>query len=264
MQEAKVLVVCVDYFSHVETRAYIKRIKSLPKSTSVDIVVVCNSGFVDFNSDGMSGVYVYDFNYNLGYMEAAHKGIQRYLETNVMPSWIILSNTDIEFPDSSFFEKLKLDSRLNNIIAPDIVTLDKVHQNPFLINRPSSIKLKILTIIYSCFILNEFYSFFSTLRKKYFMVNRSVPSCGIYAPHGSFIIFGRDYFLNSPTLEHPTFLYGEELHIAERARLKSMKVIYDNAYNIKHNEHVTTSKISNFEKAKIMKRSLVTILKEYY
>ncbi|MGL5102054.1 MAG: hypothetical protein ACRC6N_05860 [Plesiomonas sp.] len=262
MKKNKVLIVCVDYFSEVETRSYIKKVKDIAEY--VDIVVVCNSGLIDFSRNYNHGVYAYDFNHNLGYMEAAHQGLKMYLKENSMPDWIILSNTDIDFPNADIFDRLRLDLRLDSVIAPDIVTLDGIHQNPFLKKRPSFAKIKFLTIIYSSSILNKIYSLLSLLRKKKFFGTMDGLGSDIYAPHGSFIMFGRDYFTVSPTLEHPTFLYGEELHIAERARLKSMRIIYDKDYSIMHREHVTTSKIPGFSKAKIMRDSLLAILKEYY
>lgn len=260
MDKNKILIICVDYFSEVETRSYIKKVKDIAEY--VDVVVVCNSGLISVNYT--DGVYVYDLNDNLGYMEAAHQGLNMYLKQNPMPDWIILSNTDIDFPNPDIFDRLRLDSRLDCVIAPDIVTLEGIHQNPFLKKRPSFTKIKFLTIVYGSSILNKIYSSLSLLRRN--KCFRSVEMAGesIYAPHGSFVMFGRDYFTVSPTLEHPTFLYGEELHIAERARLKSMRVIYDKDYSIMHREHVTTSKIPSFSKAKIMRDSLLAILKEYY
>ena len=65
-------------------------------------------------------------------------------------------------------------------------------------------------------------------------------------------------------LDHPTFLYGEELFIAERAARLGMKVIYDDRYQVLHAEHITTSKMTSEFRAKTLKESLISFIKYYY
>jgi hypothetical protein len=64
----------------------------------------------------------------------------------------------------------------------------------------------------------------------------------IYAPHGSFIVFSREYFDRGGTLAHVPFLYGEEIMVAETARRLNLAVVYDPGFQIKHVEHSTTGK----------------------
>ncbi|WP_278181986.1 glycosyltransferase family 2 protein [Escherichia coli] len=234
----------------------------------VHVILVLNSGCNGFNSDflNLERLFVYDFNKNLGYMQGASEGIKAYLKSNDLPDWIVLSNTDITFSDNCFFERLSNDGRKNIIIAPNIISADGVHQNPFLKHRLTLKKLKFLIAVNSFKFTAVAYSYLAKLKTLIKANNKKKPSSPleIYAPHGAFIIIGSLYFSKGENLDHPTFLYGEELFIAERAARLGMKVIYDDRYQVLHAEHITTSKMTSEFRAKTLKESLISFIKYYY
>src|SRR5262249_2176510 len=62
----------------------------------------------------------------------------------------------------------------------------------------------------------------------------------IYAPHGSFIAFRRTYFERGGSLNHPVFLFGEEIFVAETARRLGLTISYDRRLEVIHREHKST------------------------
>lgn len=262
-----ILLICVDYHSTQETTNFIDCLQRMPGKP--EVILVCNSGSQQFDAlKSKANIHIFDFERNAGYMHGAYLGYKAYIEKNDVPDWVILSNTDISFPEQDFWLKLGADERNDSIIAPDIISADGVHQNPFARTRLPASKLKFLKRIYSNVISFKLYELFSNLKKAFIKKTPSSESQShnieIYAPHGSFIIIGGEYFKRGGSLEHPNFLYGEELFIAERARQRNIKIFYDRSYKIMHAEHVATGKMGSTFKAQCLKDSLSTILKEFY
>lgn len=262
----KILIICVDYNSASDTTTFVNSVMDM--NPLVEVVLVLNSGKDEFEERFFERkrLYTYNFDSNLGYMQGAHNGLQAYLENHALPDWIILSNTDISFPDKTFFDRLSKDSRQCSIIAPDILSSDGVHQNPFLKRRVTKEKLQFLTKINSYKTAAFCYNLLAKIKLKYKIKHyKPMPaSSTIYAPHGSFIIIGSSYFIQGETLEHPAFLYGEELIIAERAARSGVSIIYDSSYKIEHAEHVATGKMTSAFRSKALKDSLDAVLKEHY
>jgi hypothetical protein len=73
----------------------------------------------------------------------------------------------------------------------------------------------------------------------------NVESCEVYAAHGSFIIFHRNYFLERNDFSHKPFLFGEEISVAENLRSSQLKAVYWPDLKIKHQEHQSTGRIPN-------------------
>lgn len=259
------VVICIDYNSCDETRTYISTL--LEMNSYIHVILVCNSGKEKFSKSFLSKnrLYVYDFGENLGYMNAACMGFKEYLKKNTIPDWVVLSNTDITFASKDFFTVLGNDNRLNCIIAPEIISADGVYQNPFLCRRPTKIKMYLLRFIYSFTFLFKCYSLLSRLKTSLICKNKKIDDVRlIYAAHGSFIIISGDCFKSKFTLEHPAFLYGEELILAERSRLNNIATIFDPKYKIIHHEHVSTGKLASRFKAECLKNSISCVIKDYY
>jgi len=67
----------------------------------------------------------------------------------------------------------------------------------------------------------------------------------IYAPHGSFMILGASYFQKGGNLRHGTFLYAEEILVAETARDLGLRIRYVPALEVRHAEHASVSASPN-------------------
>ena len=262
----KILLLCVDYNTVNTTKNFLNSI--LSTNTNFDLSLTCNSGI-----DGFEGyvdnnqVHIFDSKDNLGYMEGASQGFKNYLSSNTMPDWIILTNTDVEFDVNQTYNYLsKLEG--NEILAPAITTLDGVSQNPFLVARPKKRKIKFLKFVYSYKVLYLIYNLLFAIKSK---LNKNLNyhreqrlPLNIFAPHGAFVIFPKKYFEKGGDLTHPTFLYGEELIIGERAKNLNLPIVYCPEIKITHHEHVATSSKGGILKAKCLSNSLKYILKQYY
>jgi len=74
---------------------------------------------------------------NLGYFGAARRAQRWMFEQGLDPDWMILSNSDIEIREPSFFEALSRKSGRSGVLAPAIRAPGiRADQNPYLVQRP--------------------------------------------------------------------------------------------------------------------------------
>lgn len=271
----RALFICVDYNSEHHTRAFVKNIFDQQYSGQIDVVVVCNGladGLYELEawSKGNRRVSILKLEGNVGYFPGLQSGFDFYLAKNGMPDVVVVSNVDIQILENNFLEKLSELEYTYDILAPKIVNLDGLSQNPFLRRRVPELKLKFLAFVYSYYPLFLLYRLAFRLKcsvLSVFNVRRLQHSTGrsvIYAPHGSLIILNHTYFDKGGDLKHGCMLYGEELFLAETSRRKHMLVIYDQQFTVLHNEHVATGLLENKSKMKHMRLSIEHILKRFY
>ncbi len=269
----KILVICVDYQSENETISYVSDIRSQSISDQIDIIVVCNSGTqkLDRALSNFSDIYLYDFHQNMGYFPAADAGLQEYLKVNEMPKLVIVSNTDIRIKQDRFFDKLLNAPYCFDVLGPSIINLIGQDQNPFIRKRLTISKLKFLLNVFRFYPLYYLYSYLSNIKikiksgfQKTDVGDNDLRHESIYAPHGSFIVFAQSYFSKGGDLSHDSFLYGEELYVAETAIKYSMNVVFEKSLCIEHLEHVTTGLIGSRKKAKYLYDATKHILIKFY
>jgi GT2 family glycosyltransferase len=248
----RALVLCVNYASDAETAAFVRACLELEGSEHVHVVVVDNSGSFEgppdlASRDGWSVVRPPE---NLGYFGGAAAGFEEYLREAAIPEWVVVSNTDIEFPDPQFFTRLwQRHPHGSAIIAPCIFSpIQERDQNPFMRTRPPRARL-----VFYLWLGRHPWAFVGYVRmarakqRIWRWACRSGPRRAasdtpfpIYAPHGSLVIFPRRYFEAGGTLRHGAFLYHEELFVAESGRQHDVPVLYDPALKVIHREHATT------------------------
>ncbi len=276
-ENRQLLVICVNYNNNKDTIDFSDHILSLQSTHNLNLLVIDNS---NSGNDALklllpkdSRIQLLHPEKNLGYFGAASWGLSQYLLTSKLPEWIIVSNTDIVFPDSAIFSKLFefYPSGFYGIVAPKIHSLQAASdQNPFMKYRPAKSRILFYKTIFRYYPLSLFYQLLSLIRKN---TNLSLPKkttskeelrINIYAPHGSFIIFHRSYFDAGGNLNHGSFLFGEEIFIAETVRRLSLKVQYDPRIVVNHNEHSTTSFIKNRMIGKYLSNTYDYIYKEFF
>lgn len=289
MNSKSILTICVNYKNDIETANFLKNILLLNGYMEQTVLVVNNSHPLN-ESPNILLKYACDHRVivkysknNLGYFGGANWGLQEYLRENILPEWIIISNTDIEFPDRDLFIKLSsyYDSSFPAVIAPDIKLQSNIfsassfaHQNPYLLKRPSRKYFKFMKWITTFYPLYISYDICGGIKNKivnniYKVKNNDTESryefpLEIYAPFGAFIIFHRSYFENNGNLGHGVFLFGEEIYIAEKVRELEMKVIYDNRLQVIHNEHSSLMQINSRKKAVYTREAVNYLLDNYF
>lgn len=170
---------------------------------------------------------------NLGFARGNNLGVLFSLK-HFDVQFYLFSNNDLRFISNDVVEKLiaKL-SELPNIgvIGPKIVGLDGLPQSP--INYLSFFKKWFIGIYISPYVGTK-------LRKLIYGKNYNKFSEGIYySLMGCFLIVKKDDFLKVGMFDSNTFLYGEEVILAERMALINKKCYFLPSVEILH-EHDQT------------------------
>lgn len=209
---------------------------------------------------------------NLGYFGGAQVGFEHLRGESGVPDWLIVCNDDIRF-DAKFFQLLRKRPAIDDVgvVAPDvIVEASGRHQNPFLRRRPSKAKLQFLLLVHSARWLMAGFLLLRRLRPHMDSPDSGAagasvkPAKNIYAPHGSCMIFHRSYFERGCSLSYPSFLYYEELFVAETSARRKLKIEFDPALRVIHAEHTTTGRLPSARMMDYVRDSLAFVLREYF
>jgi GT2 family glycosyltransferase len=203
---------------------------------------------------------------NTGYLGAANFALQKYSETHPLPGYVVLSNVDMHFLHNDSLQNILSTSPPDaDVIGPGVVSSENNKPlNPFYSERISAAKLKFLISIFSFYPAYLAYQFLSLVSK--YMPGRGKQNndAYVYALHGSMMIFRKSYFEKGGTFNFGSFLFGEELFIAEICRRQGMKSFYNSKVEIIHDEHSTTGLIKKPKYIKWMRDSLSYIYNTYF
>ena len=237
---------------------------------------------VEFKEYANNGrLIIYKPNDNLGYYGAANFALHRYQEKNSLPDWVVVSNTDVKIVDKYFFNNLINKYQSNQkaiIVSPHIQSSESsVEWVSYQKERASVNTIKIKRLIYNAYPLLVAYDFYTyarwLLRHKLFAVfytdkqNTNSSKGGeftVYAPAGAYTIFKKSYFLAGGTLNSGTFLYGEEVFVAEVARKLRIDVYHDPSLRITHKGYATTNLFNSSSVLKYKKDAMNYIHNEFF
>jgi Predicted glycosyltransferases len=151
------------------------------------------------------------------------------------------------------------------ILAPAIFSSKtKKDLNPFMVNRINNWD----KVYYSIFYLNSItgliiYKFRKFLKMIATIFNSSnTKRKFIYAPHGSFIIFSKNFFQSGGYLDQNLTMYGEEFTTGEIANKLKIPIYYEPDIEVVHVEH-SSNKINWFNNFYLTKKAFYYFLKEY-
>lgn len=269
MKTPQVLFIIINYFNESEVEVFIRHLKKQPLEDYHLLIV--NNGSDDENkliqiSNNMDKITVLHPGKNIGYLGGAKYALTNWLNKNQqVPEFTILCNTDIEFASSDFFNILVKETA--DIIGPCIrSSKNNSFQNPYYKNRITKNKLIMLHRVYSFYPAYLLYQSLALIKsiliKNHPYESQTVQP--IYAVHGSFMIFKNTFFMKGGNFNYESFLYGEEIFIAEIARQYSMQVIYDPNLKIVHHEHSTTGTFKKQSHIRFMKKSIEWLSKTFY
>jgi GT2 family glycosyltransferase len=243
----KILHISVNYKNDEQTRNFLRKIMSLPGSESVLFCVVNNSAksveddsFSEFAMDARFRLI--NAPANLGYFGAAQMAYLRFKDH--FSDWCLVSNTDMRIEDDNFYEKLlgyQVSENLG-VLAPAIISeITKKDSNPYMKNRPQKGRMHFYAVIFSNYLLCQIYqtlAYFKDQLRSFLSVG-SDSSIGrsIYAAQGAFFIFNKRYFAKGEDLSHASFLYGEEITVAEKCRRQNLEIQYEPELRVWHQEH---------------------------
>lgn len=178
---------------------------------------------------------------NLGYFGAAEWARAR-LDTNSY-SWIAVTNTDVVLDSPDFLASLaSFTQNRVGVVAPAIYgSSSRSALNPYMHARPTLRKSQLRQLM-----LNNVAFAQATVVLSHFKrrgaKGRSVPEAetDIYAAHGCFMLFGVAFFEAGGTFIHDSFLFGEEITIAEFSRHHNLRTVFVPNLTVKHTEHAST------------------------
>ncbi len=217
---------------------------------------------------------------NLGYFGSANFGFEHYCRAHPeLPRWVVVSNVDLQFLDNDFFANLQdlEGDRDVGVVAPRIWSKRwNSDINPKIVHRPARRRMLFYRCIFASYFLQNSYELLSAARKTVRHGLRTLPQPAarlsldqdgprpIYAPHGSCMVFHGRFFLRGGTLKYGSFLFGEEIFVAETARKLGLSVVYFPKSWVMDDEHASTGIIRSRRIARYMSESTTYLVERYW
>ncbi len=249
----KVTFFCVNYHSYDFTVRFLRSVDiaacQVP-DVEVEVFVGDNTPeeYQDVETKEFTHIRVTVFPYhrNLGYLGCIFRMMADLGWTDVVRAdYIVFSNVDLTL-DNSFFKELMRSQLPSDLawLAPDVYTprLDR-HDNPFMMTRPTQMSFIKWELMYACPFL------FGLLEKIYDRKTsqRQNPSSimPIYAGHGSIMMFTGAFLSRHINLQFPSFMYAEEIYMAELVRANLLKVYYVPTVRVENVGEASTGLLGN-------------------
>jgi len=155
------------------------------------------------------------------------------------------------------------------VVAPMILSMkNEAELNPKYRQRLSEGKLRRLHWIYAHRLTYAIFNELARVKEAFCKWGRRLPPAGItsipiYAAHGAMFIFADvEFFLRLPAF--PCFLFGEELFIAEEARIARVSVVYEPSLRVRDVRHASISQLPDDFRRSLSLKSVKFILNQYY
>ena len=266
----KIVNIIVCYNNPDEIKDYLKELASLDKCEEILVVIVENAESPQYNFCEEANNSRIQIRYirspkNIGYMKGLLYGY-KMIENEINPEWVVLSNSDIQYPQKNIFLKL-LEKEYKDVccIGPDIFVPETgEHQNPGVINRFTRHKIKSYCAIFSNVLTGGFYIYLSRVKKKLKHFTKDHVPKNIYLVHGAYMIVSPQLMSEMTNFEFKPFLYNEELYVSEMAIRIKKNIYYDPNLQIIHNEHSVTKKLNVKKKAKLLHESYLWIRNTFF
>ncbi|HPD54248.1 MAG TPA: hypothetical protein PLI08_09910, partial [Bacteroidia bacterium] len=152
------------------------------------------------------------------------------------------------------------------VAAPAVhSTLSGHQQNPFREERVSITYLKFIRFVYSFYPLYLLYQLLAYV-KRFFRMERTAKGAmrNVYAVHGTFFAFSREFFSRGGSLQYGSFLFGEELFVAEQLAGWQSACRYVPELQIEHREHASTGRFKSPRMVKYMQESTDYLIREVF
>ena len=280
MNQAGILIIGVIYNTYAETLRYLESLSSVTPGTFT-LILVDNSdkppapGFLE-KIKTYPFLHYFHTGKNMGYFGGAREGLKHYLGKYAdYPLWILVTNVDIVFTPQFFTRLEQLGDPANlGVLAPAIISKRwNADYNPKITARYSKKKLQFYLFLYSSFLFHNAFLVAAYMKKLVAGLRRGnssqkesdgLPGRKIYAPHGSCLVFHRNYFARGGTLDLPNFLFGEEVLVGETALQAGLDVAYYPGLVIYDYEHASTGFFVTPVMNRYNREAIRAILDRYY
>ena len=280
---ADVLVILVNYGTPAQVIDFCKRVREQDGGDSVGLLVADNSGcFGTADAEGewaagllATGASLYRSGKNLGYFGGARLAFEQHCASNPLPAYVIVANSDILFMDRRFFALLRRMEPDDNVmgIAPDILrapTLAEANdgsfrENPMRRERLSRRSIEIRIWIYRSRLLTMAHYLRAWLIRRVSRTAVARPEAGpIYMMHGSFMILRPVYFERCAGFDFPSFLFGEEIFLAEEVLKAGGEISFQPRLRLMHIGGASTLKIPSARRRQYERASFQMLLARYF
>jgi GT2 family glycosyltransferase len=176
---------------------------------------------------------------NVGYFRGLNMGIRQLRSSQPEINIMIVGNNDLVFP-ADFAETLKKNlSTLEKyaVVAPDIITLDGVHQNPHVIRKISKPREFIYDLYYANYYLGIAIMKLAKASRRFTERQDATQheiAQEIYSGLGACYVLGPEFFRHFEELWAPTFLVHEEYFLSKQLNDEGLCIYYEPAIKVLH------------------------------
>lgn len=189
---------------------------------------------------------------NVGYFPGLNIGIQHLRRTFPEIEHMVIGNNDLVFPET-FVEAVQSHRDVFDrwaVVAPDLVTLDGVHQNPHVVHPISPIRkliwdLHFLSYASALLILQS-----ARITKNFTARPERMPRSELFKTPGPITMgYGACYLLGPVFFRHfsklcaPTFMMEEEFFLSEQLLSIGQMPYYDTRFVITHHDHASMDQL---------------------
>lgn len=186
---------------------------------------------------------------NVGYFKGLNIGLE-FVKKKFKVDVCVIGNNDLIF-EKNFLNDIQNKLYLFEkyaVVAPNIITLDNVCQNPHVIKNISRFRHFVLDLYYSNYYISLIIHFLLKLTKNIFQrkdyLYSSTPSV-IYQGYGACYLIGPLFFKYFNQLFAPTFLMGEEFFLAYQLKMFNLKLFYEPSIKVYHQDHASVGKLNS-------------------
>jgi GT2 family glycosyltransferase len=267
----KIVVVLANYFKESELIAFISTELLTQKEVELKVIVVDNGSnnvaiLEEFVSEN-SFITLIQPSSNRGYIGAAADGYFYCKKNQILFDYFALMNFDLVVKDFLFLKRLsdKADQLGCAVFAPQVVDKNSgANMNPMYRERLPKSHFERLIFVTSYFPLYWTYQLLHKTKRKFALKTASEQGANCYALHGSFLGFAASFFEKGGHLNYGSFLYGEEIFIAEQCRKLNLSLNLIPKLQIVHDEHSTTGKWKSKAHMRYLHQSLIYLNSTYY
>ncbi len=200
-------------------------------------------------------------NQNDGFAKGNNIGFE-YIKSKYDLDYLVVMNNDIIIDDFEFENKIKsfMNEYQVDVCGPDIVTLNKNHQNPLVLSPFSNSFLKkriFVDTIKTYFLKSDLvFNWYSQYKEKNRPKPRSKPNKAFNCIlHGSCVVYSKKYISRENFAFLPiTFMYNEEAILYDYLEYRGYQTGYCDETTITHLEGAATSTSIKDTKEKVLFR----------
>jgi len=254
----KVGFVCTNYNNSSFTRAAIASLRAGSRWDDVQVVVVDNRS----KDEDVAALKEIGRDYpevelilnpeNVGYFPGLNIGIRHLRRKFPEIEHVVVGNNDLVFPPN-FVETVQRHREVFDswaVVAPDLVTLDGLHQNPHVLYPVGAFRRLIWDLNYLSYPTARLVNQAAKVAGRLMMRPERTPTSELWKKPGPILMgIGAAYLLGPLFFRHftqlcaPTFLMAEEAFLTEQLKTIGQLPYYDPRFVITHHDHATMDKL---------------------